>query len=68
MRKWFHRFLRDESAQDIVEYGYLAAFVGAAGIVIWASIVGLLGAHYDAVNHGVQDLWEYAPPDLEEES
>jgi len=67
MGELLRRFVHDDSAQDVVEYAYLAAFVSVAGIVVWASIVALLGDHYEAVNDGVQDLWEYAPPDLEEE-
>lgn len=55
------RFLRDESAQDLVEYAYLAALVGLVGAVVWASVVQLLGDRYDDYDSGVQGLWE--PPE-----
>ena len=58
MVELFLRLICDDSAQDVVEYAYLAFFVSLAGIAVWTSVVGLLGNHYDAVNDGVQDLWE----------
>jgi Flp pilus assembly pilin Flp len=55
------RFLREDSAQELVEYAYLAMFVGLAGILVWQAIVGLLGDRYAEYNTNVQGLWE--PPD-----
>jgi Flp pilus assembly pilin Flp len=56
-----HQFVRDDSAQELVEYAYLALFVGLAGILVWQAIVGLLGDRYAEYNTNVQGLWE--PPD-----
>lgn len=56
------RFLREDSAQDLVEYAYLAALVGLVGAVVWVEIVRLLGERYTEYNSGVQDLWQSPPP------
>ena len=61
-----HTLLRlyyEESAQDLVEYAYLSAFVGLAGIVVWAAIVQLLGDRYTEYNSGVQSQWCPPNPD-----
>jgi Flp pilus assembly pilin Flp len=57
------RWYSDESAQDLVEYAYLSAFVGLAGILVWAAIVTLLGARYADYNTGVQNQWCPPNPD-----
>ena len=55
-------FIRDESAQDLVEYAYLSALVGLAGVLAWQGIVQLLGTRYAEYNSGVQGLWQSPPP------
>ena len=55
------RFLRDEDAQDLMEYALLGIFVGVVGVVVWNNIVTLLGLRYSEYNSNVQDLWD--PPD-----
>ena len=57
-------FLGDDSAQDVVEYAFLALFVGLVGIVLWPVIVTLIGARYTNYNTGVQNVWESPEPDL----
>ncbi len=43
------RFLRDESGQDIIEYGLLASFISVVALVT-IKLIGLLVAPlYDAV-------------------
>jgi Flp pilus assembly pilin Flp len=56
------QFIRDDSAQDLVEYGYLAALVGLSGLVVWAAIVQLLGDRYTDYNNDVQNVWYPDPP------
>jgi Flp pilus assembly pilin Flp len=51
------RFVRDDSAQELVEYALLGVFVGLAGLLVWDGIVTLLGVRYDGYNDGVQSLW-----------
>jgi Flp pilus assembly pilin Flp len=55
------RFLRDDSAQDLVEYAYLSMFIGLVGILVWSAIVGRIGDRYTDYNTGVQNLWEPPP-------
>ena len=61
------RFLRDDSAQDVVEYSFLALFVGLVGLLLWPAVLTLIGARYtdylDPVS-GVQSLWETPDPVL----
>jgi Flp pilus assembly pilin Flp len=54
-------FVRDDRGQDLVEYALLGAFVGVVSILMWQSIVDLLGDRYTEYNTNVQGLWE--PPD-----
>jgi Flp pilus assembly pilin Flp len=57
----FRRFLVDEDGQDLMEYVLLCAFVALTGIVVWQTIVTLLGQDYAQANTQVQDIW--ATPD-----
>jgi hypothetical protein len=58
----FIRVVREDSAQDLVEYAYLSVFVGLVGVVVWQGIVQLLGARYAEYNTGVQGLWQSPSP------
>ncbi len=54
------RFWQDETGQDIIEYGLLAAFIGIAAIATWTSIETHLHDAYLGYDTGVQNLWQ--PP------
>ncbi len=56
------KFIRDEDAQDLVEYALLGAFVGVVGAAVWSNIVTLLGDRYTEYNTNVQDLWVAPDP------
>ena len=59
------RFLREDGGQDLIEYAYLAAFVGVAGYVALNGIVPAVAATYDNwinPNTGTPSLWEPASP------
>jgi Flp pilus assembly pilin Flp len=56
------KFIRDEDAQDLVEYALLGAFVGLAGAAVWANVVTLLGTRYTEYNTNVQDIWASPEP------
>jgi len=43
------RFLRDESGQDIIEYGLLASFISIVALVTIKLIGVLIAPLYDAV-------------------
>jgi Flp pilus assembly pilin Flp len=51
------KFIRDEDAQDLVEYALLGAFIGVVGVAVWSNILSLLGERYTEYNTNVQDLW-----------
>jgi Flp pilus assembly pilin Flp len=58
-------FVDDDSGQDLIEYAYLAAFIGVAGYVVLNSIVPAVGGTYNAWMNpttGVPSLWEPAQP------
>ena len=55
------RFVKNDDAQDLVEYAYLCAFIGLCGIVVWQNIVTLMGTHYTTANVAVENIW--ASPD-----
>jgi len=48
------KFLRDESGQDIMEYGVLAAFISVAAIVTIRTIGPLVTAFYATVLAALQ--------------
>ena len=57
----FLRLLREDDGQDLVEYALLGAFIGVVSVLVWQSIVSLLGDLYTDYNTNVPQLWE--PPD-----
>jgi Flp pilus assembly pilin Flp len=61
VRPQLRAFVRDDSAQDLVEYAYLSLFVGLAGILVWTGIVNVMSTAYAGYDSGTQGLWE--PPD-----
>ena len=55
------RFLRDESGQDVVEYGLLAAFIGTVGVLAWTNITAGIATKYVGWDTGVQKLSACTP-------
>ena len=59
------RFIRDEGGQDLIEYAFLAAFIGIAGYVVLGDIVPVIGVTYTSwmsPTTGVSSLWQPAEP------
>ncbi len=57
------RFVRDDSGQDLIEYAFLAAFVGVAGCVALNAIGPAVAATYNSwidPTTGTPSLWEPA--------
>jgi Flp pilus assembly pilin Flp len=58
-------FIRDDRGQDLIEYAFLAAFVGIAGWLALRAIGPTVGSTYAAwlsPTTGTPSLWEPAPP------
>lgn len=58
------RFVEDESAQDLVEYGLMACFIGIAGYLVLMHLGIDIFNTYDAwldPSTGVPSLWD--PPE-----
>jgi Flp pilus assembly pilin Flp len=59
------RFMSSDDAQDLVEYAFLAAFVGVAGYLTLGTIGGAVFATYSSwidPDAGVPSLWDPSPP------
>jgi Flp pilus assembly pilin Flp len=50
------RFVREDAAQDVMEYALLSAGIAIVGIVIWQNIGVGIGAAYEGWDGGVQDI------------
>lgn len=61
MRVW-RALRRDESGQDLLEYGLLAVIIGIAGILAFPAIVDKLSVGYADSNTAIQTDWEPCPP------
>jgi Flp pilus assembly pilin Flp len=55
------QFLLDESGQDLIEYGLLAALIGTVGILAWSGIKSGVGTAYLNWGTGVQGLAACTP-------
>jgi pilus assembly protein Flp/PilA len=60
-RSAFHRLLRDEGGQDLIEYALLAAFIGVVGILAWTNIQTGIGRAYTGWDSGVKTLSSCTP-------
>ena len=56
------RFVVEDDAQDLMEYVLLCCFVAIVGVVVWQSIVTLIGLDYLNYNSGTQSIWETPDP------
>jgi Flp pilus assembly pilin Flp len=62
VRSFLIRFLFDDTGQDLIEYGLLAASIAVVGILTWDAIRTNLGAKYTGWDTGVQGIWEPSDP------
>ena len=62
VRNLLLRFLFDDTGQDLIDYGLLAAGIGVVGILAWDTVRTTLGDKYEGWDSGVQDLWEPDDP------
>jgi Flp pilus assembly pilin Flp len=57
----FHRFVHDDSGQDIIEYALLAAFIGISAVVAWTNIPPKIAAAYGSWDSNIQTLSSCTP-------
>jgi len=57
----FHRFLCDDTGQDVVEYALLGALIGIAAILTWQQIATTVGVVYGAADGAQQGLSACTP-------
>jgi hypothetical protein len=62
MREACIRFVREDEAQDMIEYAFAAAFFGIAGIFVWNEIIGTMNTTYASWDATQQNLWEPPTP------
>ena len=58
----FDTFVEDDSAQDLVEYALLGAFIGVVSVLVWQNIATLIGVRYAEYNTDVNNLWATPEP------
>jgi Flp pilus assembly pilin Flp len=62
LRSGLRAFVREDSGQDVIEYGLLSAFFGIVAIAAWISIQDNLRAAYISYDSGTQNIWESPNP------
>ena len=62
MRTLLRALRRDESGQDLVEYGILLATIGIAGALVFPTIIEKLSDNYVSGNTEIQADWEPCDP------
>jgi pilus assembly protein Flp/PilA len=50
MRALFHRFVRDEEGQDLIEYALLAAFIALACVLTMTAVGGGINTLFTKVS------------------
>jgi Flp pilus assembly pilin Flp len=61
-RSLAHRFLVEDSGQDLIEYGLLTAIVTLSGIVVFATIRDRMSDMYTTWRADFQDETKWIPP------
>jgi len=56
------RTLLDDSGQDLIEYGLLAAIIAIAGILVLPTIATKMGVSFGYWGTNVYNLWAPNPP------
>jgi Flp pilus assembly pilin Flp len=62
MKHLLIRFLREDDAQDMVEYAAAALFFGVAGYFVWNQIIGAMNTTYTSWDAAQQNLWNPPAP------
>ena len=56
------RFVVEDDAQDLMEYVLLCCFVALVGVVVWQSIVTLIGLRLHELQQRHPEFWETPDP------
>lgn len=59
---WISRLAREDSGEDLVEYGLLTAFIGFAGVGVVGVIMATLHSGYLNWDSQTQNLWVMPNP------
>jgi Flp pilus assembly pilin Flp len=62
VKSFVRHFVVDDSAQDLVEYALLGAFIGVVSVLVWQNIASLIGVRYAEYNTQVNTLWASPEP------
>jgi Flp pilus assembly pilin Flp len=62
MRQSLSRLIRDESGQDLIEYGLLASILTVAGVLLFPSIKAGMDRNFADWGTKVYNLWAPNPP------
>jgi Flp pilus assembly pilin Flp len=62
MMSLLHRFITDETAQDLIEYALLSTVIAFAGAAAFQLIMSAIGSTYGSWDAGVNSLWNTPDP------
>jgi Flp pilus assembly pilin Flp len=62
MRQSLDRLIRDESGQDLIEYGLLASIISIAGVLLFPSIKTAMDTTFGNWGTKVYNLWKPNEP------
>ena len=62
MMSLLHRFIVDETAQDLIEYALLSTVIAFAGAAAFQLIMSAIGTTYGSWDTGVNSLWNTPDP------
>ena len=56
------RFVRNEEAQDLIEYALLTAIIGISGVLVLSTLSTTMASAYSGWNTAGQNAWQPCPP------
>ena len=62
MRHSLSRLIRDESGQDLIEYGLLASILAISGVLVFPRIKSGMDSAFSNWGTAVYNLWTPNPP------
>lgn len=59
---WLHRFLADDTGQDLIEYGLLLGMASVGALLVLQNLPGRMGAAFQQWENGTYNCWTPAAP------